>query len=147
MNTIIGFQNNQAILYRHGSISVEEIESVIGKLIIDTKNETNPDAPGMLPKHYAPITKTFLTHNVQELIKRFSDKKVGVLVFDQKISDRTTLYQEILSPTSNLEQAASNLYSALHRLDKLKLDVIIAERFPDVGLGKTINDRLERASE
>ncbi|WP_298411427.1 Sua5 family C-terminal domain-containing protein, partial [Hydrotalea sp.] len=41
---------------------------------------------------------------------------------------------------------SSNLYSALHRLDKLRLDVIIAERFPDAGLGKTINDKLERTS-
>jgi len=145
-STIIGFQNNQPILYRHGSISVEEIESVIGKLKIITKNENTPDAPGMLSKHYAPITKIFLTNDVNGLIKNHSDKKIGLLLFNQKISDATILYQEILSTTSNLEQAASNLYSALHRLDKLNLDVIIAERFPDAGLGKTINDRLERAS-
>lgn len=145
-STIIGFQNNQPILYRHGSISVEEIESVIGKLKIITKNETTPDAPGMLSKHYAPITKIFLANDVNELIKNHLGKKIGLLLFDQKITDVTILYQEILSTTSNLEQAASNLYSALHRLDKLKLDVIIAERFPDAGLGKTINDRLERAS-
>jgi L-threonylcarbamoyladenylate synthase len=31
----------------------------------------------------------------------------------------------------------------LHKLDQLHLDVIIAERFPDYGLGRTINDRLE----
>ena len=145
-STIIGFQNNQPILYRHGSISVEEIESVIGKLKIITKNETTPDAPGMLSKHYAPITKIFLANDVNELIKNHLGKKIGLLLFDQKITDVTILYQEILSTTSNIEQAASNLYSALHRLDKLKLDVIIAERFPDAGLGKTINDRLERAS-
>ncbi len=145
-STIIGFQNNQPILYRHGSISVEEIESVIGKLKIITKNETTPDAPGMLSKHYAPITKTFLTSDVNELIKKHFGKKIGLLLFDQKITGATILCQEILSTTSNLEQAASNLYSALHRLDKLRLDVIIAERFPDAGLGKTINDKLERAS-
>ncbi|WP_298392183.1 Sua5 family C-terminal domain-containing protein, partial [Hydrotalea sp.] len=145
-STIIGFQNNQPILYRHGSISVEEIESVIGKLKIITKNETTPDAPGMFSKHYVPITKTFLSNDVNELIKKYSDKKIGLLLFDQKITGATILYQEMLSTTSNLEQAASNLYSALHRLDKLRLDVIIAERFPDAGLGKTINDKLERAS-
>jgi L-threonylcarbamoyladenylate synthase len=38
------------------------------------------------------------------------------------------------------------LYNALHKLDQLHLDVIIAERFPDHGLGRTINDRLERAT-
>lgn len=145
-STIIGFQNNQAILYRHGSISVEEIESVTGKLIIAAKNETTPDAPGMLSKHYAPNTKTLITNDVKKSISIFSNKKIGLLLFHQKISDPTVLYQEILSPSKNLKQAASNLYAALHRLDKYKLDIIIAERLPDEGLGITINDRLERAT-
>ncbi len=145
-STIIGFQNNQAILYRHGSISVEEIESVTGKLIIAAKNETTPDAPGMLSKHYAPNTKTLITNDVKKSIRIFSSKKIGLLLFHQKISDTTVLYQEILSPSKNLKQAASNLYAALHRLDKCKLDMIIAERLPDEGLGITINDRLERAT-
>lgn len=145
-STIIGFQNNQPVLYRHGSVSIDEIESVAGKLIIAAKNETNPDAPGMLSKHYAPHTKTFLTNDVNELINKFSEKKIGLLLFQDNIADTTVLHREILSPSGDPEEAASNLYAALHRLDKCNLDVIIAERFPDKGLGKTINDRLERAS-
>lgn len=145
-STIIGFQNNQPVLYRHGSISIDEIESVAGKLIIAAKNETNPDAPGMLSKHYAPHTKTFLTNDVNKLINQFSEKKIGLLLFQDNIADTTVLHREILSPSGEPEEAASNLYAALHRLDKCNLDVIIAERFPDKGLGKTTNDRLERAS-
>lgn len=145
-STIIGFQNNQPVLYRHGSVSIDEIESVAGKLIIAAKNETNPDAPGMLSKHYAPHTKTFLTNDVNELINKFSEKKIGLLLFQDNIADTTVLHREILSASGDPEEAASNLYAALHRLDKCNLDVIIAERFPDKGLGKTINDRLERAS-
>jgi L-threonylcarbamoyladenylate synthase len=34
----------------------------------------------------------------------------------------------------------------LHRLDKMNLDIIIAQKFPDYGLGKSINDRLTRAA-
>ncbi|WP_424290891.1 Sua5 family C-terminal domain-containing protein [Eudoraea sp.] len=34
----------------------------------------------------------------------------------------------------------------MHRLDKLKLDLIIAERLPNIGLGKTLNDKLQRAA-
>ena len=41
-STIIGFNNNEAILYRLGSISVEEIETVAGKVKMVTKNETEP---------------------------------------------------------------------------------------------------------
>ena len=51
-----------------------------------------------------------------------------------------------LSEKADLEEAAKNLYAAMHRLDKLKLDAIIIEKLPDTGLGKSINDRLERAS-
>lgn len=54
---------------------------------------------------------------------------------------------EILSETGNLEEATAKLYSALHKLDNLNLDIIILEQFPDRGLGKSINDRLERASQ
>jgi L-threonylcarbamoyladenylate synthase len=52
-------------------------------------------------------------------------------------------------PTENarpLAEAASKLYSALHKLDKVNAGIIIAERFPDVCFGKSINDRLERAA-
>ena len=53
---------------------------------------------------------------------------------------------EILSPQGNLLEAASQFYSALRRLVELHLDLIVAYRFPDAGLGKALNDRLERAS-
>jgi L-threonylcarbamoyladenylate synthase len=35
----------------------------------------------------------------------------------------------VLPPTGDLTEAASQLYNALHKLDQLKLDVIIAEDF------------------
>ena len=65
-STIIGFENNEPILYRHGSISIEEIEKVIGKVATLTKMEAKPNAPGMLLRHYAPKTETFLTNNVKK---------------------------------------------------------------------------------
>jgi L-threonylcarbamoyladenylate synthase len=77
----------------------------------------------------------------------FDDKKIGVLLFKDSINGNNILHQEILSKSGNIDEAAKELYAALHRLDKLNLDAIIAERFPDHGLGKTINDRLQRAVE
>lgn len=145
-STIIGFEDNQPILYRHGSIAVEDIEKVVGKVKIIVNNDSKPDAPGMLSRHYAPKTDTFLTDNVNELIHTFSDKKIGLLLFKDEITEGGYIFhQEILSKTGNINEAAKNLYAAMHRLDKSNLDVIIAERLPNRGLGKTINDRLERA--
>ena len=55
-------------------------------------------------------------------------------------------YQIVLSEESDLQVAASQLYNAMHQLDKMNLDVIIAERLPEYSLGVSMNDRLERAS-
>ena len=125
---------------------LEEIEALIGPLRIITKNETAPDAPGMLSRHYAPATPTLLTENVRHLLETRMDQKIGLLLFQNPISGPRVMHQEILSPSGDLKEAAAHLYAALHRLDKMGLDVIIAERFPDSGLGRSINDRLERAT-
>jgi len=146
-STIIGFENNLPILYRLGAISIEEIEKVVGKVLIHSKNDTDPSAPGMLSRHYSPNTPTFLTDNVGEFIQLNPKKGIGLLLFKDLIVNDEITYQEILSKSGDMNEAAKNLYAALHRLDKLDLDMIIAEKFPDNGLGKTINDRLQRAVE
>jgi len=145
-STIIGFEQDQPILYRLGAISIEEIELVIGDLKIKNKNEINPDAPGMLSKHYAPKTSTYLVTDIETSLNSFPGKKIGIVSFSKRIDVNHFIHQEILSEKGDLREAATNLYSILHRLDKLELDVIIAERLPDIGLGKSINDRLERAT-
>jgi L-threonylcarbamoyladenylate synthase len=144
-STIVGFEDNQPILYRHGSISIEDIEQIVGKVKIVTKNNEAPDAPGMLSRHYAPKTKTFLTNNVSEFLKSFPNKKIGLIVFQDVIPNQENIIQEVLSTTGDLKEATKNLYAAMHRLDNCNLDIIIAERLPNIGLGKSINDRLERA--
>jgi L-threonylcarbamoyladenylate synthase len=145
-STIIGFENNRAIVYRQGSISQDEIESKIGKVKLITVDEKAPVAPGMLLKHYAPKTTTLLVTDVRASIAQNPHKKIGLLLFKDAINDRTVMCQEVLSKSGELNEAASNLYSALHRLDDCHLDLIIAEYFPDTGLGRSINDKLKRAA-
>lgn len=145
-STIIGFENDEPILYRHGSLATEDIEAIVGPLKIITNNNTAPVAPGMLSRHYAPVTNTVLSTNIPEMLQTISDLKIGVLVFQNEINDSKVKGQEVLSPAGSLVEAASQLYGALHRLDKGNYDLIIVERFPDIGLGKTINDRLQRAT-
>jgi L-threonylcarbamoyladenylate synthase len=100
----------------------------------------------MLDRHYAPITKTILTANIKNAIKNYSGLKIGLLVFNEYLDDDVS-FKIVLSNTGNdLDEAAAKLYDALHTLDKEDLDIIIAERLPDYGIGKSINDRLERAT-
>ena len=56
-STIIGFENNQPILYRLGSLSIEDIENKIGNVLTKTQDDAAPKAPGMLSRHYAPINR------------------------------------------------------------------------------------------
>jgi L-threonylcarbamoyladenylate synthase len=145
-STIIGFENDVPIIYRLGSTSIEAIEAVVGKIEIKNKKESAPDAPGMLERHYAPKTRTVLTDNVSDCIKQYPNKRIGLLVFNSEFESEAISTQIVLSKNGDMEEAASKLYDALHQLDKENIDLIIAEIVPDYGLGKSINDRLDRAT-
>ena len=80
-STIIGFEKGHPVLYRHGSISKEEIEAQIGPLKTVTHSETAPQAPGMLAKHYSPKTRTVLTKHVEESLHQYSGERIGLLQF------------------------------------------------------------------
>ncbi|WP_323789302.1 L-threonylcarbamoyladenylate synthase [Psychroserpens sp.] len=145
-STIIGFEGVEPIIYRLGSTSIEAIESIVGPIQIKNKKEIAPDAPGMLDRHYAPKTRTILVDNISDAIEKYTDKRIGVLAFSKPSEHNAIVFQIVLSELTDLQEAASKLYDALHQLDKQELDIIIAERFPDKGLGKSINDRLQRAT-
>jgi L-threonylcarbamoyladenylate synthase len=80
-----------------------------------------------------------------EMPPDLADHKVGTLRFQQPISTIPISQQIVLSPKGDLGEAAKKLFAALRDLDNRGYDYILAERFPDVGLGRAINDRLERA--
>ncbi|TYA74518.1 L-threonylcarbamoyladenylate synthase [Seonamhaeicola marinus] len=146
-STIIGFEDDEPVIYRLGSLSLEDIEKVVGPVNVKNKKEESPDAPGMLKRHYAPNTKTILSESISQDIRKHHDKHIGVLSFSSDFKEYdNVVYQIILSEKGDMAEAMSNLYDAMHRLDEQNLDLIIAERFPDFGLGKSINDRLQRAT-
>jgi len=145
-STIVGFENTETIVYRLGAISVEEIESITGSISLYIKDETAPQAPGMLLKHYSPLTPFYLSDNIQESLINFKGKKVGLLLFNKPVANINITHQEVLSPKNDMRAAAARLYAAMHQMDAYGLDVIVAEKFPDSGIGKAINDRLSRAA-
>ena len=51
-----------------------------------------------------------------------------------------------LSNKGNLNEAAKNLYSTLRKIKRNNYKSIAVDKIPNKGLGKTINDRLLRAS-
>jgi len=140
-STIVGFENNKTVVHRLGGITIEQIESVVG----DVEVTTSPvalKAPGQLKSHYSPSRKMFVA-DLEKAVDMIDFERVAVLSFQK---DYKAKNQIILSPNGDLVEAAKNLFDALRRLDKMPVDLIIAEFVPDEGIGMAINDRLRRAA-
>jgi L-threonylcarbamoyladenylate synthase len=144
-STIVSFLEEKPRLLRPGGVSLEEIESIIGKVEISQIEDEKPSAPGMLPKHYAPRTPIVLHWNDKNL-DIYKNKKVGLLAFQETKNHFKFHYVEVLSKKGDIREAAANLFAAIRRLDVLNLDLIVAESIPEIGLGRAIMDRLRRAS-
>jgi L-threonylcarbamoyladenylate synthase len=89
-----------------------------------------------------------LSTNIDQTLKSLSKQKAVILTFRKLslyINDESTVVID-LSEKGDFKEAARNLYEALYLADELNIDVIIAEKMPDVGLDRTLNDRLERAA-
>lgn len=144
-STIIGFDEGNPVVHRLGGMSLEVIETVTGPLSYQLNQGSNPAAPGMLDTHYAP-GKPLFTGDIEQLLQTHEGKRLGVLSWRRDYQSTGIEHAIVLSPQGSLEQAACRLFAALRNLDKAPVDVIIAERLPDIGLGRAINDRLLRAS-
>ncbi|MEP4534634.1 MAG: L-threonylcarbamoyladenylate synthase [Cyclobacteriaceae bacterium] len=145
-STIIGFDDNdRPSVFRLGGKSIEEIEQLVGTVQISLNKSSNPVAPGMLKSHYAP-GKPVIIGNISELIKKHQSKRIGIISFSEDFSSSQPAKQIILSSSSNLDHAAQGIFSALREMDAPEVDLIITEIFPEEGLGRAINDRLQRAS-
>jgi L-threonylcarbamoyladenylate synthase len=144
-STIVSFLEEEPKLLRPGGVSLEEIESVIGKIKIGSIEVDKPYAPGMLPKHYAPRTPIVI-HSNEKNLDVYKNKKVGLLAFKEPKNNLKFNKIEVLSKKGDLREAAANLFAAIRRLDLLNLDLIVAESIPEIGLGRAIMDRLRRAS-
>lgn len=142
-STVLSLLDEPTIL-RPGGLPIEEIEKVIGKVKIQTKSEKIL-SPGQLQTHYSPRTPVKIFSSIEEIL----DKRIenaGILLFKKYDFEIKAKHVEILSEKGDLVEAASNLFSSLHRLDEAGVDVIYAQEVPEVGLGIAIMDRLRKAS-
>jgi L-threonylcarbamoyladenylate synthase len=147
-STIISFREGKPVILRAGAVTREEIEEVIGeKVAMELKPSQKPIAPGMMEKHYSPHTRLLLTDDIGQMLPYLEEYKVGILSLQDWYEGIEDENHRILSEEGNLEEAAANLYEAMIELDQLGLDVIVAERLPEEGLGVAINDRLTKASQ
>lgn len=108
------------------------------------------EAPGQLESHYAPRTPLRLIKPGVEVMiydeENHVQARLGSLAFREPSMAADFIYEEILSPTGDLREAAATLFDKMRRLDEAGLDMILAEEVPENGLGIAIMDRLRKAS-
>ena len=135
-STIIDLRNKPKIL-RLGGLEISLIQKVLNKKISINNNPLKISSPGQFKLHYSPGIPVRL--NAKKI------KKGEAFLLISKIKKTKSNYY-FLSKNGNLKEAARNLYSVLRKIKKNKHKSIVVKKIPNKGLGKTINDRLIRAS-
>ena len=135
-STIIDIRNKPKIL-RLGGLEISTIEKALNKKITIYKNPLKISSPGQFKLHYSPGIPIRL--NVKKI-----NKEEAFLSIKNMRQKKANFY--FLSRDGNLKEAAKNLYSILRKIKKDKHRSIAVGKIPNKGLGRTINDRLKRAS-
>ncbi len=142
-STIIDMTKEIPLVLRPGGLDPAVISEIIGPIEIYDRTTLNPTAPGQLPNHYAPRVPL-------EIVDDWKNKKIeknsAYLSFEFPEGNLPFEVVEVLSPCGSLVEAASNLFELLHKLDKSGVKKIYAQKVPDYGIGKAVNDRLFKAS-
>jgi L-threonylcarbamoyladenylate synthase len=137
-STIINASNDNPKILRLGSITLEVIEKIIPNIILENYSYFSNQSPGQQIKHYSPNLP--LRINVKSVLKGEALLNFGTNNLKSEIMELN------LSTSGNLEEAGKNLYDFLHKLDNSQSIGIAVAPVPNNNLGKTINDRLKRAS-
>jgi len=139
-STIISLLDTQPTLLRAGGLALEAIQDIVGPVHIPAERQLVTLSPGRQTRHYATGVPLTLTSAPKP-----TGPRCGLLTLGPADSPQIWAQVEVLSQTSDLTEAAANLFAAMRRLDAAGLDQIFATPVPEVGLGRAIMDRLRRA--
>ena len=135
-STIISLIGKPTIL-RLGGLDISKIQKI---LVVKLNIATNPKkkiAPGQSRLHYSPGIPLRMN------IIKPKNHEAFILIKKRKTKLKNCFY---LTTKNNLDEAAKNLYSCLRKIKNKGYTSIAVEKISNKGLGRAINDRLQRAS-
>ena len=135
-STIIDLREKPQIL-RLGGLNVSNIQNILKKKISININPVKISSSGQSKFHYSPGIPIRLN------AKNIRKGEAYLLIRKKKINKPNYYF---LSKKGSLKEAAKNLYTTLRKIKKKRYNSIAVCKIPDMGYGKTINDRLLRAS-
>ena len=158
-STVVKIEKRRIYLLRPGCITAAEIEKTTGLKVIRISQVRKLEAPGQMKSHYAPSVPMILAGESEMIfmkkMRRVKKEReatgsrwpeIARISFSGKKEPGLFCREEILSPRKDIYEAASRLFQAIRKLDKMKPRAIVAFPFPGHGIGAAIADRLEKAS-
>ena len=160
-STIVDFSTEPPKLLRPGAMPIERITETLGIEVVVTdisrgyREAEKAVAPGMKYRHYAPATPLVVverrkSEDVVEVALglRREGKRVAVITCRENAEVYQGAVDRVVTVGSreNLFEVAKNLFAALRELDRLGVDIAIAESFPERGIGLAIMNRLRKAA-
>ena len=146
-STILDLSTGKPRLMRPGSITVSEIEAVLG-LSVSMPGNDAPRVPGRMQSHYAPDTPVFLVpvNQMEKEIKQrtANGQRVAVLTMSPTLQTGGCLQQSMPDTPAGW---AHELYAKLRILDGQRFTCILVEIPPSGADWQGVRDRLERAAQ
>ena len=156
-STVIDLSGDNPTILRPGFYTYEFLKGILEDMKLDDSlvDATKiPKSPGQKYKHYAPKAKlrVFIGENVPDYISDLAEKyenqgkKVGILAFEED-KDKFASYPYIsLGSRIDLSTMSHVLFSSLRQMDRLGVDIILAEGVRENHLGKSIMNRMKKAA-
>ena len=128
-STIIGIEDDELIVYRQGAITLEKLKRNYKNVRLMKSTIDKNITSGMHKTHYAPKTKLIVVKSIDDFLSLNANQRIGILDFGKM----------------NQKSIAQNYYNRLFEMDKEGFDIIITTKFKNSGLGRALNDKLNRA--
>jgi len=145
-STIVDMSSDAPKVLRLGGMALEQLERVLGGITTELSS-SNPSAPGMLTSHYNPGTPLELFDDRDSLLTALKSNSnpngIGILYWGETIAHGSSFN---LSELKSDSEAACNLFKGLRLLGRAPVTNIYVHLLPEYGLGRAVNDRLQRAA-
>lgn len=161
-STVIHVTESKAVILRPGPIPIETLRNYLSDIefhpsVLTGSFHGTPASPGMKYRHYAPRAEMVVVEGaydrvlekIVETVREYlgSGLRVGCIVSEEtarRLPEKALV--EVLAPRDRLDLVAKRLFSALRNLDRKNPDIIVAEGFPEEGIGMAIQNRLRKAA-
>lgn len=155
-STVLDLTRQKPVLLRPGGITKEQIEEILGDIIVDTainnkiSDTQSVSSPGMKYRHYAPkacVTVICGNHlDTANYIKHNSDEFTGILCFNEYSSFFNSNFVQSFGFVDNILEQSHNLFDKLRNFDTMPITKIFAQCPFDDGLGLAVSNRLKKSS-